>query len=115
MFGELSNPNRAASNFRKPPVHTARRLRLAVSKQTLASLRSPTRMESARVTVPFGTRSVEARNWPTSVRLQRLSIQSFSCCDSGSLAKILGVPAPEPGLVGGAPSLEPVEGAGAPA
>src|SRR3982074_1338159 len=50
-------------------------------------------MDSALVPVPFGTSRVEARNWPTSVRLHRLSTQSFSPCDSGSLPAIAGVPA----------------------
>src|SRR5438067_384718 len=47
-------------------------------------------MESALVTVPLGRRRVEARNWPTSVRLQRLSIQSFSSCWGSSLPAFAG-------------------------
>src|SRR6266540_842158 len=83
-FGTLISPKRAASNFRKPPVHAARHERLAVSKQTVPSSRSPTFIESPLATTPPGASTNDARNCPTSVRLQRLSTQSFSSCEPTS-------------------------------
>src|SRR5262249_5858476 len=98
------------SSFRKPPVQPTRRLRFAVSKQTLASSRGPTRMVSALLTVPLGTRRLEARNCPTSVRLQRLSIQSFSACSPGSRPEIVAVPGPGVGRASCLPSAVLVAG-----
>src|SRR6185503_16601979 len=83
-FGVLINPKRAASNLRKPPVHAALHERFAVSKQTVPSSRSPTLIESPLATTPPGASTSDARNCPTSVRLQRLSIQSFSFWESTS-------------------------------
>src|SRR5438309_3331673 len=72
-------------------------------------------MDSALVTAPFGKRRDEARNCPTSVRLQRLSIQSFSSCAPGSRPATAGVPAARvgrascPSLVGaGTEPLSPI-------
>src|SRR5205814_2468134 len=73
-------------------------------------------MDSALVTAPFGKRRDEARNCPTSVRLQRLSIQSFSSCAPGSGSAMAGVPGDRV-LVGrvvlNAPSLTTDDGGGA--